>query len=656
MLSFIGLIIFNSSLCLQTFFIQEFGLLTPPEQILLSLSAIFVLGIGSQWIATKLKLPSILLLLATGIFVGPVLRVIIKGMSAESSVAKLLKPLTLNPDDLLGDLILPIVSLSVAIVLFEGSLSLRFADLKKIGRPLALLLSVGVLITWVLATIGAHWLLQFDLLESLLLGAILTVTGPTVIGPLLREIRPTGAVGPIARWEGIVVDPIGAVLAVLVFGAQAAVQNVDIGDAAWSGFVGFLTTMLVGVGIGVAAAGLLKEMLRRHLVSDHLETSFVLMLVVAVFTISNLIVHESGLVTVTVMGLILANQHQVKIGHIVEFKENLSVLLISSLFILLSARLELSNFSDLSWRGPAFVVFMILLVRPISVWVSTLGCGLSVAERVFLSWLAPRGIVAAAVASVFALELGDSDQFVSAVFMVIVGTVLVYGLTARKVALKLGLSVKNPQGILFAGAHAGARAIALSLKEHGIAVQMIDTNHHNIHSARMEGLNTFYANVLSDAAHQLNFGGIGRLIAMTPNDEVNTLAAHHFAEFFGRKEVYRLSRRKVDSERKDKSAEVLDGRVLFSMDATYAALDQRFEDGAIVKATPITPEFTWQDFQQAYGENSMPLFVLFADETLTVCSADFDTVISEGHTVFALVDPLKEVSDSVAVDAETEQA
>lgn len=634
-----------------TSFIRESGLLTPPEQILLSLSAIFVLGIGSQWIATKLKLPSILLLLATGIFFGPVLRVILKRLAPEGSAAKFLAPLALNPDDLLGDLILPVVSLSVAIVLFEGSLTLRFADLKKIGRPLAMLLSVGVLITWVLATLGAHWLLQFDLLESLLLGAILTVTGPTVIGPMLREIRPTGAVGPIARWEGIVVDPIGAVLAVLVFGAQAAVQNVDISNAAWSGFVGFLTTMLVGVGIGLAAAWLLKEMLRRHLVSDHLETSFVLMLVVAVFTISNLIVHESGLVTVTVMGLILANQHQVKINHIIEFKENLSVLLISSLFILLSSRLELSNFSDLSWRGPTFVVFMILLVRPISVWVSTMGCGLSTAERVFLSWLAPRGIVAAAVASVFALELGDSDQFVSAVFMVIVGTVLVYGLTARRLALKLGLSVKNPQGVLFAGAHAGARAIAVSLKDHGIAVQMIDTNHHNIHAGRMEGLNTFYANVLSDSVHELNLGGIGRLMAMTPNDEVNTLAANHFAEFFGRKEVYRLTRQKVESQRKDKSAEVLDGRVLFSLDATYAALDQRFAEGAIVKATAITPEFTWDDFQQAYGGNALPLFVLSADGILNVCSADLETAIGEGQTIFALVDPLAEADQPREQDA-----
>lgn len=607
-----------------------------------------MLGIGSQWVATKLKLPSILLLLSTGIFFGPVMRVIQGQVSEEGAVGKLLKTISLNPDELLGDLILPIVSLSVAIVLFEGSLSLRFADLKKIGRPLALLLSVGVLITWVLATIGAHWLLQFELLESLLLGAILTVTGPTVIGPLLREIRPTGPVGPIARWEGIVVDPIGAVLAVLVFGAQAAVQSVEIGDAAWSGFIGFLKTMIVGVAIGVAAAFLLKEMLRRHLVSDHLETSFVLMLVVAVFTASNLIVHESGLVTVTVMGLILANQHQVKINHIVEFKENLSVLLISSLFILLSARLELSNFSDLSWRGPAFVAFMIILVRPVSVWISTIGCGLSHSDRIFLSWLAPRGIVAAAVASVFALELGDSDQFVSAVFMVIVGTVLVYGLTARKLALKLGLSVRNPQGVLFAGAHPGARAIALALKENGIEVQMIDTNRYNIQTARMEGLNTFYANVLSDSVHELNLGGVGRLLAVTPNDEVNTLAATHFAEVFGRKEVYRLSRHKVESQRKDKSAEVLDGRVLFDGEATHAALDERFAQGAIVKATTITPEYTFDDFKAAYGQNALPLFVLSEDGNLTVCSTDLETTVRDGQTLIALVDPIEEKQADVS--------
>lgn len=591
------------------------------EQILTSLAGILVLGIGSQWIAGRLKIPSILVLLAAGCLAGPVGGFI-------------------DPDQLLGDLVLPIVSLSVAVILFEGAMTLRVSELKEIGRPLLMLLTLGVVITGVVAAAGAYFILQFDLTKSILLGSILTVTGPTVVGPLLHHIRPLGRVGPLARWEGIVVDPIGAILAVLVFAGATAIGDVDLNvnlkDAATTGAIGFLQTLTVGTVLGVLAALLLWVMLRKHWISDHLQNPMVLMLVVLTFTVSNLMHHESGLVAVTAMGLVLANQHKVAVGHIIRFKENLSVLLISSLFIVLTARLDLNQFAEFGWRGPAFVALIILIARPASVMLSTLGCGMPMSERLFLSWLAPRGIVAAAVASVFALELGNADDFVAAAFLVIVGTVVVYGLTAGWVARKLGLSIANPQGVLIASAHPGARAIGEALASQGLSVRLVDTNAANAQAARMEGLPTLFANILSEDMHELDLGGLGRMFALTGNDEVNVLAATRGAEMFGRKESYRLSINSTGTSRRDASTEVLEGRILFAEDATYDELDRRFAAGDIIKATTLSDEFTLEHFQSQYP-SALMMFVVDASGNLNVITSDATVVPVSGHTVIALV-------------------
>ncbi|MEZ6042939.1 MAG: cation:proton antiporter [Planctomycetaceae bacterium] len=592
--------------------------------VLTSLAGMFVLGIGSQWIASRIRLPSILLLLTAGVIAGPVLQWI-------------------NPDKLLGNLVLPIVSLSIAVILFEGSMSLRLSDLKAIGRPLAMLLTVGVLVTWALSTIAGFWILNFPFSVSLLLGSILTVTGPTVIGPMLRDIRPTGSTGPIARWEGIVIDPIGAVLAVLVYGAQEALLRGDVQNAATSAIQGFLGTMFAGSVVGLLLSVALLQLLARHWVPDHLQSPFTLAVVIGGFTASNLLSHESGLVAVTVMGLLLANQKRVPVRHIFEFKESLSVLLISSLFILLTARLNPVSLLKLGWRGIGFVTFLILVVRPACVWISTIGCGLKKSERIFLSWLAPRGIVAAAVASVFALEMQrtslPAEEFAAATFMVIIGTVIVYGLTAGILARKLGLSSANPQGILIASGHPGARAIAVALVKEKIPVVLVDKNAQNLSVARMEGLNVFHADILSEAMHhEIDLGGIGRFLALTPNVEVNSIAARRFSELFGRAETYRLSSPTQGHDRRKIASDALFGRVAFSENATYEYLDRRFESGAVIKRTRLTDEFDFDDFRAMYGPDALVLFVLDETGRLSITTTDREITYRAGQTLFALTD------------------
>ena len=388
--------------------------------LLIALSAIIVLGVGAQWLAWRLRLPAILLLLSVGALAGP-----ITGF--------------LNPQDVLGDLLFPLISLSVGLILFEGGLTLRFREVRATWRSLVGLLTVGVAVTWLGATLAARVLLGLPFSTSLLLGSILVVTGPTVIGPLLRDIRPSGRVGAVAKWEGIVIDPIGAVLAVLVFEAIDAIAAASYTHATRHALQGLALTAGSGVLIGGAAAGLLVVSLRRFWIPDYLQNPVALLLVAASLTTANLLHHEAGLVAVTVMGLILANQHRVAVQRIAEFKENLTVLLISVLFVVLAARVEPVELTQLGWRGVAFAVVLIVVVRPLAVWLSTIRSNLKIRERIFLAFFAPRGIVAAAVASIFALRLGDDGAVIApATLLVIFITVAFYGLSAGWLARQPG--------------------------------------------------------------------------------------------------------------------------------------------------------------------------------------------------------------------------
>ncbi|MCZ6598526.1 MAG: cation:proton antiporter, partial [Planctomycetota bacterium] len=488
------------------------------------IASIVLLGVAAQWLAWRLRVPSILLLLLIGFVAGP-----ITGW--------------LDPDELLGNALFPVVSLSVAIIMLEGGLSLRFRDLRGVGGAVRNLILFGVPITWALTTVAARYILGFELGLSFLLGAILVVTGPTVIIPLLRHVRPAGAIGSVVKWEGIVNDPIGAILAVLVV---QVILIAEVGKAATGTVIGALTAVFAGCLFGALAAGLLVLLLKHYLVPDFLQNPVALMLAVGAFLASNSVVHESGLLAVTLMGVLLANQRFVVVEHIAEFKENLRVLLISSLFILLAARVPAEEFRSFEPRNLLFVVVLIVVVRPATIFLATLGTSLSIAEKLFLSWMAPRGIVAAAVASVFAIELAHSgypapERLVSVVFLVIVSTVALYGLTASFVARKLGLSQANPQGVLILGAHSWARAVAAALKEAGFEVLLADTNRNKVRVAVMEGLDAHHGSVLAEEFQErVDLGGTGRMLALTSISGVNSLAALELAPIFGRSEVYQL--------------------------------------------------------------------------------------------------------------------
>lgn len=595
------------------------------ETTLIGLGSIIVLGITAQWLAWRIHFPSILLLLVFGFIAGPV-----TGF--------------LKPDALLGDLLAPIVSLSVAVILLEGGLSLKIRELRVTKSVVRNLISIGAIITWLMSAFFAYLILDLEIPLAFLLGAVLVVTGPTVIIPLLRHIRPSDRVGSILKWEGILNDPIGAMMAVLVF---EAILLKGLQDTPALIAFGVARTVLIGSIAGVLGAGIIILLFKKYWVPDYLQNPVTLIIALSAYTFSNLFQTESGLLAVTVMGMVLGNQKSVSMKHIIEFKENLQVLLISSIFILLAARLELKTLEYISLSSLVFLGVLILIVRPLAVLLCSLGSKLDWKERFFLSSLAPRGIVAAAVSSVFALRLIEIDypqaeELVPLTFLFIIGTVAVYGLAASPIARWLKLSHPDPQGVLILGAHDWARRIANALKAKGYRVLLVDTNRADVSDARMDGLQAFCGNILSDYfLHDIDLGGIGRLIALTSNDEINSLAALHFDDIFGRSEVYQLPPQKRKENGKDMFPKHLRGRLLFGEGINYKYLSQRFSGGAVIKVTKLSESFYYADFQKLYKNKAVPLFSMNKDGDLTVFTTDDTPEPQPEELLISLVDPLK---------------
>lgn len=608
------------------------------DQIFYYLALVPLLGMLAQLLAWWIRIPSILLLLGFGVLLG-------FWMNPDEMLRELSGDATLGPK-----LVFPLVSLAVAVILFEGGLSLQFHELKAAaGGAVIRLCTIGVLISWVLGSLLAWGLLGIHWKLAVLLGAVLVVTGPTVVSPLLRYIRPNRKIGSVVKWEGIIIDPIGAILAVLVFeqlfhsghGAESATM--------WEPLMNILKTSLIGVGFGCAAAFALTEMVKRYWLPDYLHGLAFLSSALAVFGLSNWLMHESGLVTVTVMGIYLANQKQISIEHVVEFKENLGVFLISCLFIVLGSRLDLAVLGEVGWRGAFFVLLMIVIVRPLSIWGAMIKSGLNRNEKIFLACLAPRGIVAAAVVSVFSLRIlatagqdaeliRDAQVLVPATFMLIVGTVAVYGLGAAPVARRLGLAEANPQGILFGGATPWIRDVAVILMKAGYAIVVVDTNYRNISDAKMAGLNAHCKSVLSDYVHEnIDFAGIGRFLALTKNDAVNAMAAAEFSHLFGSQNVYRLLPGDADKGERSKVGEVARGRELFEESWGEKRFQIAYENGFRPKLTRITEEFTFEDFEAEYGDEVLVLFVIEDSGVLHVNTADYELEPRTGQSVIALV-------------------
>ena len=551
----------------------------------LVIALIVAIGIAAQWFSWWVKQPAILVLLLAGLLAGPVLGLF-------------------DPDALFGDLLFPAVSLGVAVILFEGSLTLKFREIRGHGQVVTRLVTVGALVSMLLIALAAWALGIFSWKVALLFGALASVTGPTVIVPILRTVRPTRSLANILRWEGILIDPLGALAAVVIF------QLVALGTRQVEDLLLAVEIFGAGIGLGVAAAFGLSFIMRRHVLPDYLHNVTTLAVVLLTFSLANALAHESGLLAVTVMGVILANTKDVNTDDILDFKESLTVLLTSVLFIVLAARVPASAF-EMNWTTTgALLGFIIFVARPVAVMISTIGSDLPWPERIVLSWIAPRGIVAAAVSALFAIELEragveGADILVPVTFAVIVVTVFVQGLTARPFARLMKVADPEARGVLILGGNPLAQAVALSLKKLDIDVILSDTSWDQIRKARMAGLRTYFGTVVSDDAdRRLDLVGIGELLALSHRAPLNALACMRYAGEFGSGNVFNI--RLADQA---ESATTPAGRVLFKDDVTLERLEGLIvKEGFEIRHTKLTEEFGFQQMLDSQSEDSVLLY------------------------------------------------
>lgn len=507
---------------------------------MLELSGIIILGILAQWTAWKFKIPAILPLILIGLLVGPIAA---EWLSSDGT--KWIEPVWNGEKGLFpGESLYYFVSLAISIILFEGGLTLKLNEVKNVGPVISKLITLGSTVTFVGAGFAVHYIFKLTWEVSFLFSALIIVTGPTVITPILRNIPLKKDISAVLKWEGILIDPIGALVAVLVF------EFINVGTGTTytkTAFIEFGKIVLFGSTFGFTFAHALSFAIRKKLIPHYLMNVFVLASVLGIFVLSDTFSHESGLLSVVVMGMVLGNSNLSQINEILDFKESLSVLLISILFILLAANV---NWSDLmliyNWQTAILLAIIVFVLRPIAVFLSSTNSTLKFNEKLFISWVGPRGIVAAGIASLFGLKLvkngvAGAEYITPLVFVVVLGTVLINATTARLFARLTGVFLQESNGILIIGASKFSRSIAAYLNENDRQIVLIDSNIANIDQAKKLGLDASLVDIYSDElVDNIELSNIGFLIALTGNAEINKYAIQRFKKQFGEKGVFRI--------------------------------------------------------------------------------------------------------------------
>lgn len=586
---------------------------------IVTLCGILVVGFGCQWLAWRVRLPAILFLLVAGIAAGPVLG-------------------WLHPDELLGDLLIPLVSIAVAVILFEGSLTLKFSELRGHGSVVRNLVTLGVLVTWISSALAAHFLLGWDIYLAALFGAIVTVSGPTVVMPLLRTVRPVPSVSSVLRWEAILIDPLGAILGLLVFDFIVASQQ---GEGFLQAFGTVAMMIAAGTLLGAIGGYLFGLAIRRRAIPDFLRDYSGLAAALAVFAAAEAVRGESGLLAVTVMGIWLANMRDVDLEDILSFKESLTLLLVAGLFILLAARLDLAGLLAIGWGALGVLVVLQLLAGPLRAFICSIGSGLSIREQLFLGWVFPRGIVAAAISALFALRLEEigyagAGSLVPLVFTIIVGTVIVQSLSTRLVARFLDVAEPPPTGVLIVGANSLALAIGRALHDRSVPVMVVDSHWASIRDARMMGLSTFFGSAVSGYADSnLDLSGLGNLLALSRRPGFNELACVRYAEEFGRDHVFTVDSDIDGDHQKHKISGETRGRMLFGGERNLVAMMNALQKTDGLKTTELSEAFSFSAYLEQ-NPQSVPVFAIDPTGHVHFPVADEEFAPGDGWVVGAI--------------------
>ena len=584
------------------------------DDVLLGLAIVVVLAVGGRLVASHLRLPAIVVLLPLGFLAGIVTD-------------------TVHPDELLGPLYQPFVSIAVGVILFEAGLRLSFAEVGRDLRGLvARLVLVGLVVTWF--AVAAAAALLFDGLGDsmpLLIGAVLVVSGPTVVLPLLAFVRPTRAVRSLLLWEGVLIDPAGAILGVLVF---HAVLTGGVGVGSWHPGE-FLLSIGVGAAVGALAAGVLWLLLADiQRTAPRQAVSAVLMLVVAALVGADLIRDDTGFVATTLMGVVLANQRRIDVSLMLEFHATLVELLIGTLFVLIAASVSPSAVGDVLVPALALVAVMVLVIRPAVVALATWRSRLTLRERGFVAWMAPRGIVAGATASAFGLELQNAgvpgaQHLLPIAFVVIFATVLLYGLTAAPVARALGVAGASGTVVLVVGGNHVARALASALKQAGVQVRLWAGHPDDQAAARAAGLDPQRGLLMADAiSREAELEEITDALLVTSHDDFNALAAAELRTELGHGRVHRVAPRPGTG---DLLAPVHEGGIVADPGLTFDELRRRLSGGGRLVGMRVD--------RPADGADHVVLFAVTPAGRLQVATERASAPGRPGDTVVALQPP-----------------
>ena len=591
---------------------------------MLELAGIIILGICAQWLAWRFKLPAILPLILVGLLVGPIATLFTEDGS------KLIEPVWNGKNGLFpGDGLYYFVSLAISIILFEGGLTLKRSEIANVGPVITKLITVGTLVTFIVAGIAAHFVFDLTWQISFLFSALIIVTGPTVITPILRNIPLKKDISAVLKWEGILIDPIGALVAVLVF------EFISVGEGqayTKTAMIEFGKILLFGSTFGFTFAHALAFAIKKNFIPHYLLNVVSLSVVLLVFVESDIFAHESGLLAVVVMGMVMGNLNLPNIKELLYFKESLSVLLISILFILLAANINISDLELIyNWNTAILFAVIVFVVRPLGVFLSTRGSKLKLNEKMFIGWVGPRGIVAAGIASLFGSKLiakGEpgAEYITPLVFMIVLGTVLLNATTARLFAKTVGVFLKHSEGILIVGASKASRLIGNYLKSNNRHVVLIDNNPANIEHAKKLGLEAMTANIYSDTlTDNIELNDVGYLLAMTGNAEINAYAIKNLGEEFGENGAFRL----VSSDELNQPESMPEEGLISRTDDFMKLTEAVQRNPAIQEITLKNGEQIAQLLGKAQTDDEVvPLFVKYPDGKLDIISSIRDKVSS----------------------------
>jgi NhaP-type Na+/H+ or K+/H+ antiporter len=607
---------------------------------MVELAGIIILGILAQWVAWKFKIPAILPLILTGLIVGPI--------STLHSIDghKWIEPLWNGEIGLFpGESLFNFVSLSIALILFEGGLTLKKDEIRNVGPVIYKLITLGAFVTMITAGIAVHFIIGLNWPLSFLFSSLIIVTGPTVITPILRNLPLKKDISTILKWEGILIDPIGALVAVLVF------EFISVGDNHGSQYtketlIEFGKIIVIGSSIGFTSAYAFAMALKQKWIPHYLLNVISLALVLLVFVLADLFANESGLLAVVIMGMVLGNMKLSALKDVLYFKETISILLISILFILLSANIDLSDLELIyNWNSLILFACVVLIVRPLGVFLSSSKSGLSINEKVFISWVGPRGIVAAGIASLFGLKLTmqgveNANYITPLVFMIVLGTVLLNSTTAKIVAKITKVFLKKSEGILIVGASKPSRLIATYLKNNDRRVVLIDSNKSSISYALKEGLEAIECDIYSDQIlEDIELNDIGYILALTGSRTINEYALEKFKATFGEEGSFRLI---SSEEMKDTDTNLEEG--LFSPTDDYLNISEVVRDYPQINEITITSVEHYKEIMDTIRKEikSIPIFIKDLNNEINIIpAANVDMEIEPGYKLMYLGKKLK---------------